>query len=142
MTKGVDFPGVAVAVFCHDGAGNYLVGKRSTRCRDEHGCWNPVGGGIKHGERLEDAIRRELKEEICTEPLHIDYLGFREVHRELNGLPTHWIAFDFKVLVDPSRVSIGEPEMMDELRWSRIGDIPKPMSSQFPFFLEKYKHPW
>jgi ADP-ribose pyrophosphatase YjhB (NUDIX family) len=142
MTKGIDFPGIAVTVFCHDGFGNYLVGKRSTKCRDEHGRWNPVGGGLKHGERLEDAIRRELREEICAEPKEFEQLGFREVHRELNGQPTHWIIFDFKALVDPAAVAIGEPDMMDELKWVKINEIPAPMSSQFPLFLEKYKHAW
>lgn len=138
IRRGIDAIGVGVVFFCHDGAGKYLLGKRSQNCRDEHGAWDPGGGGVEQGEMLEEALRREVNEEYGATVLSHEFLGFREVHREHNGQRTHWVAFDFKVQVDPATVRIAEPEMMDDLRWVTIDEIPEPMHSQFPAFLEKY----
>ena len=139
MTKGVDYPGITVVFFCHDGAGKYLVGKRSQKCRDEHGTWDPGGGGLELGETLEMGVTREVEEEYGAKPLVIEYLGHREVHREHLGVKTHWIAFDFKVQVSPRDVRIMEPDMMDEVRWVHPEEVPQPTHSQFPKFLQKYR---
>lgn len=56
MKKGIDYIGVTVSFYCHDGAGNFVLHKRNHNCRDEHGCWDFGGGGLKHGETLEDAF--------------------------------------------------------------------------------------
>lgn len=140
MKKGVDYPGITTVFFCHDGAGKYLVAKRSKNCRDEWETWDPGGGGLEFGEKLEEGVVREVREEYCVEPIAIEFLGFREVHRlNQEGNPTHWIAFDFRVQVDPVEVKIGEPDMIEEVRWVDPLNIPQPTHSQFPIFLEKYK---
>lgn len=140
MTKGVDYIGATVVPFSHDGNGKYLLGLRTEKCRDEQGCWEPTGGGgLEHGETIEEGLIREVQEEIGTKPFNIEYLGFREVFREANGKKTHWLVFDYKVQVKPEEVKIMEPEMCSELRWCAIDEIPEPAHSQFPIFLEKYK---
>lgn len=139
MKKGVDYTGVAVAFFCHDGSGNYLVAKRSKNARDEHERWEPGGGGIEHSERAEDTVRREIKEEFNLDALEIEFLGYRDVLRVMNDVPTHWMLLDFRVLVDPTKVKIAEPHMIDEIRWVSPDAIPEPLHSQFPIFLQKYK---
>ena len=37
MKKGIDCTGVCVVYFCHDGEGNFVMGRRSENARDEHG---------------------------------------------------------------------------------------------------------
>ena len=140
MQKGFDYIGVAVVGMCHDGNGKYLISRRGLGCRDEHGAWEPAGcGGVEHGESLEDAVRREVKEECGAIVLDIEFIGFREVFREIDGKKSHYIAFDFKVGIDTNEVRITEPDKCVELRWCAIDEIPEPLHSQFPFFLEKYK---
>ena len=132
---------VGCALFCHNGTGKYLINKRSANCRDEHNTWDPGGGGVDFGERVEDTVRREVREEYCTEPLKVELLGFRDVFREQNGEPTHWVMFDFKVRVNPEEVAIGEPHKCDGLRWITIEELAsftEPLHSKFPFFLKKY----
>ena len=117
-----------------------MISRRSTNARDEHGTWDPGGGGLKFGERIEDAVRREVLEEYCATALAIEFVGYRDVFRSMNGQQTHWLMFDHKVLVDPAEVKIGEPHKCDGLRWVTLEEvvaIDEPMHSQFPAFLGK-----
>lgn len=139
MKKGEDYTGINVTYFCHDGNGRFILNKRSVQCRDEHGCWDPGGGGVDFGDSIEGTLRKEIKEEYGTDVLGFEALGYREVHREHAGRKTHWIAFDFKVLVDPKKVMNGEPHKFDAVEWFTLETMPTPVHSQFPFFLEKYK---
>jgi 8-oxo-dGTP diphosphatase len=140
MQKGFDFIGISVVTMCHDGTGKYLISQRGLGCRDEQGAWEPVGsGGVETTESLEEAVRREVAEECGARAQHIEFMGFREVFREIDGKKSHWIAFDYKARIDQSEVTIMEPKKCTELRWCTIDDIPTPQHSQFPFFLNKYK---
>ena len=139
MKKGIDYTGVCVVFYCHDGEGNVLMHRRSNQCRDEHGCWDIGGGGLKHRNQVLDDVRREIEEEYCTEALEIEHLGYRDVHREHDGEQTHWIALDFKVLIDRDKVANGEPHKLAEIGWFTVDSIPDPMHSQLGTFFENYK---
>jgi 8-oxo-dGTP diphosphatase len=140
MRKGIDYTGVAIVYFCHDGQGNYLMSKRSDDCRDEHGKWDPGGGGLEFGDNIEDTLIKEIKEEYCTIVLDYDFLGYRDVHRKINCEKTHWVALDFKVLVDRSKVQNGEPHKFDDLNWFTLDSLPEQLHSQFPTFIKLYGH--
>jgi mutator protein MutT len=139
FNKGVDFTGITIVFFCHDGKGNFLFNKRSNTCRDEHGRWDPGGGGLEFGDTIEQTLEKEIKEEYCTEVLEAEFLGFRDVHRtDEKGNKTHWLALDYKVLVDPEMVTNGEPKKFDQIGWFRLNNLPQPLHSQTPFALQKY----
>lgn len=134
--KGVSFTGIATTFWCHNGRGRLLLSRRSMGARDECGTWEPGTGGLRHGQSLVDNVRRELKEEYNTDPLTIDFIGYRDVFRNLNnGTLTHWLAMDFAVIVDPSKVRINEPEKIDALGWFALDKLPSPLHSQFAYFL-------
>ncbi len=139
MQKGTDFVGVTISFYCHDGAGRFLMARRSANCRDEHGRWDIGGGGLEFGESVEETLKKEIKEEYCTDVLKSEFLGYRDVHREHDGKKTHWISLDFKVLVDPSMVANGEPHKFDEIKWFTLDNPPSELHSAFPGFVEKYK---
>jgi ADP-ribose pyrophosphatase YjhB (NUDIX family) len=138
--KGVNFVGVSVVYFCHDGKGNFLMHKRSKQARDEHGNWDIGAGGLEIQHSVEETLRKEIQEEYNTKVLDFEFLGFRDVFRKHEGETTHWITLDFKVLVDPKTVKNGEPHKFDEVRWIKIGELPSLRHSQVDIFLEKYKH--
>jgi 8-oxo-dGTP diphosphatase len=138
MQQGIDYIGVGVTFLCHDGAGNILLHLRSAQCRDEHGRWDIGGGGIDHGETIEDTLTREIKEEFCTDIIAHELLGYRDVHREQDGARTHWIMFDFLVHIARDSVAIGEPHKCDDIGWYTFDTLPAPMHSQWIAFVAQY----
>jgi 8-oxo-dGTP diphosphatase len=140
MKQGVDYIAVAVCTMCHDGNGNYLVGQRSPKCKDEHYTWHPIGtGSIEHNESMEAAVKREVKEECGADATEITFIGVRELFREHDNQATHWVMFDYLAKVDPNQVVIQEPDKCLGFQWCTIDTIPTPHHSAFPDFLEKYK---
>ena len=139
MIKGIDYTGITITFYCHDGNGNYLFHKRSDKCRDEHGRWDCGGGGLKFNEKLLDGVTREVGEEFGTTPLDIEFLGCDEVFREHEGKSTHWLAFRYRVLLDRDKVVNNEPDKHEELGWFTVNNLPEPLHSQIPTELEIYK---
>ncbi len=139
MTKGYDYPGVSIVFLCHDGNGNFLMAKRSENCRDEHGRWDPGAGALEFGERVEEALIREVCEEYGVKPLRAEFLGMRDVHRVHQGYPTHWIALDYLVVVRRDDVRNAEPHKHDEIGWFQFGNFPFDTHSQWSAFLSKYR---
>jgi len=139
LKKGRDYVGVGVCFFCHDGKGNVVMSLRGKNCKDENHRWDIGGGGVDVGEKLTDAVRREIKEEYNATTRKIEYIGFREVHRIQDGKKTHWIAFDFKVLVNPKTIRNSEPHKFDEVRWFALDTLPRNLHSQLHGFMKKYR---
>ncbi len=132
MTKvGTDYTGIVVCALVHDGKGNILLLKRGNGARDEHGAWDICGGALDFGEAIEDGLRREIKEELATEPEQIKFMRPLSVVRKQNGAKTHWLALCHAVRVKPSTVTLAEPHKFDELGWFSTGSLPNPLHSQF-----------
>ena len=139
MQIGYNYPGITIVYFCNDGEGNFVMSKRSNNTRDEHGRWDIGGGKLEYGETVKTTLQREVKEEYCTIVLDFKFLGYREIKRKHGGRNTHWIALDFKCLVDPEKVKNGEPHKFEEVSWFTLKNMPKNLHSQLPLFLKKYK---
>lgn len=139
LIKGVDHIGVCVVYFCHDGKGEFVMAKRNSNTRDEHGRWDSGGGGLEFGETIDQTIHREIREEYGTDVSEYEFLGYRDVHRVHNEKPTHWIALDFKVRVDREKVRNGEPHKFDEIAWFALDKLPENLHSQLPRCFEVYR---
>lgn len=139
MKKGEDYIGLTVSFLCNDGEGNVLLSKRGEKARDEHGRWDCGGGGVELGDTAEETVRKEIREEYCTDAQRIEFLGYRDVFRQQNGKRTHWLSLDFLVLVDKEKAGNCEPHKLDEVRWFPFDALPEPMHSQWPKFLEQYR---
>lgn len=139
MKKGEDFTGVTIVFFCHDGAGNYLMAKRTANSRDEYGKWDPGGGALEFNDTVENTLHEEIKEEYGTDVISYEFMGYRDVHREHDGKPTHWIALDFKVLVDPKQAFNAEPHKHEAIGWFKLDALPDPVHSQLVGTIQKYR---
>ncbi len=87
---------VFVSALCHDGAGNFLMARRSEKARDNVGRWEFGGGTLEFGETLEQALLREYKEEFGVFPFNVRQL---EVRNFLSNT-SHWIGVFFVAQVD------------------------------------------
>lgn len=131
LKKGIDFIGANCIFYCHDGNGHVLLHKRSQHCRDEQGKWDCGGGAMRFGESFEETVRREVGEEYGVEPREIVYVKSRSIVRDLGDKQSHWIANLHLVLVDRDKVTIGEPEKIDEIGWFPFDKLPEPLHSGF-----------
>jgi len=137
LRRGIDHIGVSVCAIIHDGKGNFLLMKRGPKARDERGRWDIVGGAVEFGESIDEAIKREVKEELCVEPQTIDFLKVYDAHREHEGNQTHWVALTHAVKVNRSNVKIGEPHKISEIGWFTSKNLPSPLHSQFKKTLDE-----
>ena len=137
--QGIDFVGVATIYFCHDGKGNFIMAKRSEKARDENGRWDIGGGGLDFDQSVDQTLKKEIGEEYCTDVISYEFMGYRDVFRTHKDKTTHWITLDFKALIDPKKVKIGEPDKFTDLQWFRLDHLPTDLHSQLPLFLKKYK---
>ena len=131
LRRGIDHIGVSASFIIHDGKGRVLLNKRGPGARDENGRWDVGGGAIEFGEPIIDAVKREIMEELCVEPLEIKFLTIYDAFREIDGVNTHWVTVMHSVLVDPKNVKIGEPEKIDAVDWFTSDNLPSPLHSQF-----------
>lgn len=131
MKKGIDYIGVTVCFYCHDGHGNLLLQKRSKNCRDEQGAWDCGGGSMNFGETFEETVRREICEEYCCAPEKLNFAGVQNVIRTNGSTKSHWIALIFVALLDAEVVKIGDQDKMEEIGWFRLNALPSPLHSMY-----------
>ena len=131
LRRGIDHIGIGIAVIVHDGNGRILLMKRGPKARDEQGRWDICGGAIEFGETIEEAVHRELMEELCTQALELERLTVYDAHREHEGQPTHWVQIIHAARVDPASVKIGEPHKITDVSWFTSDALPDPLHSQF-----------
>jgi ADP-ribose pyrophosphatase YjhB (NUDIX family) len=86
--------------------------------------YRPLGGGIEFGETAEEALRRELREELDVELGTARLIGVLENLFRFRGVPGHEIVFVFDAVVaDPGFYSTRPPrDVLDEgspVTWSR-----------------------
>ncbi len=141
MKQGIDCIGISITHICHDGSGKFLMKKRGIRCRDEHGAWEFGGGTLDMHEKVEDCLRRELKEENNAEPISYEFLGFMDLFRSMGDTNTHWVLLVFLVLLDPSKVINNDNDFdsFEDIGWFNLNNLPDPLHSSTPIILERFK---
>jgi 8-oxo-dGTP pyrophosphatase MutT (NUDIX family) len=88
MTKPPTIRPIVIGLFLYNG--KILVGDAYDPTKNQT-FYRPLGGAIEFGEYGEDALRREIREEINTEITGIRYLGMMENLFTFDGIPAHEI---------------------------------------------------
>lgn len=79
--------------------------------------WLPPGGGVQSGESAEEALKRELKEELNTETETGDLLFVHEFIEH----PYHAIEFYFKAVITAGEPRLGTDPELDDANQQLIG---------------------
>lgn len=91
-------------------SGKILLGQKKKNVGPYPNVWCLPGGGVEEGETLEEAIRREVKEETGLRVVALERIGFDEDNEpDKNGKMTHYIFLAFRAK------AIGEAKISDEL---------------------------
>lgn len=109
-------------VFCFDGTHlNVLLIKRKNEPFKD--CWAFPGGFLDENETLEEAARRELKEETGLSPKEFTEVGsFSDPDRDPRG---RTISVAFSSVVRPSQMGAVAGDDAKETRWFNIHEMPR-----------------
>lgn len=126
MKAGIDYIGVSVGAFIINYRKEVLLVKRSKFAKNERGKWEAPGGAVEFGEKREDAIKREIKEELGVDIKIIKVLNVAD--EILKKDKQHWLPTTFLVRIKKGRPKIMEPRKHEKVGWFKLNKIPKPLS--------------
>jgi len=121
MKIGFDYIGVGCGALIVNDKNEVLLEKRTLKSRNAAGFWAKPGGGVELGEKVEDALKREIKEELDIEIEVIKFLGFTE--GIVDG--QHWIALNYLAKIIGGEIKNLEPEKHEEIKWFSLDNLPE-----------------
>lgn len=137
MKQGIDYIGVAVGALMINDKGEIFITKRSQNCKNEKGFWEIPGGSVEFGETLEDAVKREVKEEYGVEVEIVKQ--WPAVNHLIPNELQHWVPTLFTVQIKPGQTPrIMEPTKCDAIGWFSINNLPSPLSIVTKIDLDRY----
>ena len=113
-------------VVIHDG--KLLVGKGYDKTKNQH-FYRLLGGSVNFQEKAEDAIRREIREELNSEIENLNPLDVIQNIFEYDGKKGHQICFVYtgnltnKSVFEKETIHVVEPTYETEAVWVPINEI-------------------
>lgn len=96
----------------------FLVVKRSEEDDLYPGCWEFPGGHLEFGETINNALKRELKEEIGFSDFDNPIItNYTDEIKENNGNKTHNIELDFVIKVNKEKINVTLSKEHIEYAW-------------------------
>jgi len=127
MKAGVDFIGVSVGAMIVNDQREVLLCKRSRTARNEQGQWEIPGGEVEFGEKLVDAIHREMKEELDIDLELTQQLPAAD--HIITAEHQHWVPTTFLAKLKGKKLPrIMEPDKCDAVGWFSFDKLPKPLT--------------
>jgi mutator protein MutT len=121
MKTGKDYIGVGCGAIVINNKNEVLLLKRSENIRSNQGMWDRPGGQVEYGERVENAVIREVQEEVG---ITVGNLSFLKLDQDM-GENKHFIAIGYLAEHISGEVENKEPHKHDEVRWFNLDNLPK-----------------
>jgi len=123
MQRGVDYIGVGVGAIIVDDQGRLFMARRGPQAKNERGLWEFPGGSVEFGERLADALKREMREEYGVEIAVGELLDV--VDHILPSEGQHWVSPTFICRIASGVPTIREPGKCTEINWFAPEAVPE-----------------
>ena len=138
MRPGKDFIGVGCGAFILNDKNEFLMLKRTDKCRNEAGKWNIPGGKVDFNEKVEEAILREIKEELGADLQIDDFMFF--INHIIPDDGQHWVSFIFKSKIVAGELQNLEPHKHSEMKWFSLDSLPENLSISAQLMVNKIKN--
>ncbi len=139
MKRGIDYIGIGVGAAIFNAKNELLIMKRGKKAKNEKGKWEIPGGSVEFNETIEDALKREVREEIGVEIRIIELLGV--CNHIILDEKQHWIAPTFICKITKGKPKILEPDKCEKLEWFSINKAEKlPLSITTKWGLKTIKN--
>jgi ADP-ribose pyrophosphatase YjhB (NUDIX family) len=116
----------------------YLAVKRK---KIEDGTWETPGGRVEFGERIEDALKREIKEETGFNVEIGKFLGWGEglncPHKDGFGVHRFILYFDCEIVSGELRIGSEEAYKHKWVTWNEFKKL-KPLSRPIKDFFNRF----
>ncbi|MBT5029747.1 NUDIX domain-containing protein [archaeon] len=123
MKRGIDFIGVGCGAHIINENNQILLIKRNKNCRNKANHWSIPGGGINFFEKIDEALKREIKEELGIDIQIIQLISITDdIIKEENQ---HWISPQFLCKIIKGTPINLEPHKCEEIRWFDLDKIPE-----------------
>jgi 8-oxo-dGTP diphosphatase len=137
MKRGVDYIGVGVGAIIVDQEGCLFLARRGPMAKNERGLWEFPGGSVEFGERLAEALQREMHEEYGVEIAVGELLDV--VDHILPEEGQHWVSPAFICRIKSGTPTIREPGKCDEIGWFAVEAVPDALTQVTRLNLEHYR---
>ncbi len=137
LRRGIDYIGVGVGAILVDDLGRVFLARRGPLARNERGLWEFPGGSVEFGERLAEALEREMREEYG---IQISVGALLDVADHI--LPEegqHWVSPTYLCRIVSGEPAIQEPGKCSQIGWFRVEDVPADLTQITRVNLEHYR---
>ncbi len=126
MKRGIDYIGVGVGAIIVDDRGRLFLARRGPQAKNERGLWEFPGGAVEFGERLTDALKREMREEYGIEVEIGELLDVADHILPEEG--QHWVSPSFICKIVTGKPVICEKAKCTEIGWFALEQVPDDLS--------------
>ncbi len=126
MKRGIDYIGVGVGAVIVNDRGQLFLSRRGPLSRNERGLWEFPGGSVEFGEKIADALKREIFEEFGV---LVEVGTLLDVSDHI--LPDegqHWVSPTFICRIISGTPVIKETGKCSEIGWFDLKRIPKDLT--------------
>lgn len=142
MKRGIDYIGVGVGAAIFNTEGKLFITQRGAKAKNEKGKWEIPGGSVEFGETFEQAIKREIKEELGIEIIVLELLGVCD--HIIPDEKQHWVSPTYICKITKGIPKILESEKCSAIGWFSLVDAEKldlSIVTKYDISLLKKKYP-
>lgn len=140
MKRGKDYIGLGCGALIVNDKNQILLMRRTGKSQGGmRDIWSRPGGTVEFGERVEEAIKREIKEELNVD---IELFGPERYHddiRKEDGIKKHWIACGCFAKIIGGDLKNMEPDKHDKLEWFDLDNLPEKVIEYTKISIEEFK---